>query len=596
MTNTPSSGRNRRAERYQGKPQDVTPVRQQPRKPKTKAPIGRSAELQARMRSDDPWQSQSSQTRRTRTYSDFVEPDSYAKRKVSQSPVRKKKRTNNVLWLMVSLVCLVLSGALAIFSLPQLTGMRFNSMQNIAFVNGSLISRDQERIDDLAAARLRLPGDRIAQGVQIDGVHVGGMTVNEAIEAVYATPGNAGSEFSIDVRVNGNTWNFSSNNIPLERNVEETVLRAWAIGRGNTIDAEDAGSTPFSQRLKTVDELAVNPQDLWTSTTYNREMVRQKAQEIADAVNRAPVNAAVADFNPNTKTFTFHADEPGLYLDAEAIYADVTSLLDSGAYFGTLMREPQVILADVTKAELMNRFGLISSFTTKKTGNSNRTTNIALSAQAISNRTILPGETFSFNRATGERTPEKGYKQAAAIAGGATFDDYGGGVCQTSSTLFNAVARANLTIVSRKPHAWPSDYVPMGEDATVNYPNLDFKFRNDTQWPVYLVAWCDKSAKTVTVEVYGMSLGDGITIDLESEVTYTREPPSETKYIYDPTMPYGTEEQTVKARTGYTVVTWRVCYDNGEEVSREELHTSNYPMYQKTVKHNKPNVHGMETQ
>ena len=114
------------------------------------------------------------------------------------------------------------------------------------------------------------------------------------------------------------------------------------------------------------------------------------------------------------------------------------------------------------------------------------------------NSTVLPGETFSFNQATGQRTAEKGYKPAAAIAGGETFDEIGGGVCQTSSTLFNAVVRANLTIVSRKPHAWPSNYVPKGEDATVNWPDLDFKFKNDTEWPIFLVAWCDKSAKTVT--------------------------------------------------------------------------------------------------
>ena len=96
MSNSPSSGRNRRTDRYQGKPQDVTPVRQQPRTPKAKAPIGRSAELQARMQADDPWQSRGTQPRRTKTYSDFVEPDFYGKRSVRQSPVKKKKKSNRL--------------------------------------------------------------------------------------------------------------------------------------------------------------------------------------------------------------------------------------------------------------------------------------------------------------------------------------------------------------------------------------------------------------------------------------------------------------------------------------------------------------------
>ena len=86
----------------------------------------------------------------------------------------------------------------------------------------------------------------------------------------------------------------------------------------------------------------------------------------------------------------------------------------------------------------------------------------------------MPGETFSFNQATGQRTTEKGYKSAGAIAAGQSIEEVGGGICQVSSTLFNAVARANLEIVSRSPHAWPSTYVNIGEDATVNWPKPGF--------------------------------------------------------------------------------------------------------------------------
>ena len=157
-------------------------------------------------------------------------------------------------------------------------------------------------------------------------------------------------------------------------------------------------------------------------------------------------------------------------------------------------------------------------------------------------------------------------------------------MCQTSSTLFNAVARANLTIIDRDPHAWPSNYVEKGEDATVNWPNLDFRFRNDTEWPIFIVAWYKD--RKVTVEIYGMSLGDGVTIDLESKTTYVKEPPSEPLYVYNPELPLGKEEVTVKARTGYTVETYKVWYRNGQEFKREKLHTSHYKMYQKTIEYN----------
>ena len=128
---------------------------------------------------------------------------------------------------------------------------------------------------------------------------------------------------------------------------------------------------------------------------------------------------------------------------------------------------------------------------------------------------MLPHETFSFNQATGERTAAKGYKEAAAISGGTTRDEIGGGVCQTSSTLFNAVARANLEIIERNPHAWPSNYVEKGFDATVNWPGLDFKFKNNTDWPVFIVA--GYSNQKVTVNIYGMHLGAGGEHDLKSD-------------------------------------------------------------------------------
>ncbi|MBR3764472.1 MAG: VanW family protein [Clostridia bacterium] len=577
-----NNGRVRRMSQYGVRPEDIDPSKPR-RVPQTKPAIGRSAELQARMAQDAG--------RRLPVYSDFD--DVPAANRSTVPPGRKKKKNgHNLLWLSVALICLMLSGALVVFVAPQLLNLELGEMSNFAFVNGSVIIRDQAQIDQLAAARAALDTDRIHQGVYIDGIHVGGMTRQEAIDAVNAVPSSSGGAFDITVNVDGYTWSINSVDVPLYRNTQEVVQQAYAIGRSNTMGIRGTSTTPFRQRLGAVQDVAMQPVGLWTQTTYDHEVVHGICQSIAATMSRDPINASVATFDAGTKRFTFNPDENGLYVDGEAIYLDVTAWLDGGVYTGTIHVTPEIILAPVTHAELMNSFGLVSSFTTNKTGNSNRTTNIALSANAINGITVLPGETFSFNKATGQRTEAKGYKAAAAIAGGETVDEIGGGVCQTSSTLFNAVVRADLTIVSRKPHAWPSDYVPKGEDATVNWPDLDFKFRNDTDWPIFIVAWCDKSAKTVTVEIYGMTRSDGVTIDLESEVTYTKNPPDETLYVYNPDLEYGTEKQTVKARTGYTVVTYKVYYQNGREISRVELHTSNYKMYQRTVQHNKPYVYG----
>ena len=301
-------------------------------------------------------------------------------------------------------------------------------------------------------------------------------------------------------------------------------------------------------------------------------------------VNRDPVNSRVESFDFNTKTFTFSEDQPGARIDPDMLYGLVAAELDSGTETKTIRVEPEKVLAPVTRAELMNSFGLISSYTTETTKNDNRNTNIRLSAEAINGVTVMPGETFSFNKTTGERTAARGYREAAAIAGGQSRDEIGGGVCQTSSTLFNAVARADLEIVERHNHAWPSSYVEKGFDATVNWPDLDFKFRNNTEWPVFIVAGYKN--RSITVNLYGMSLGSDVRIDLESETTEVIPQPEGTNYVINTALAPGESKKTITGRKGYKVTTWKVRYQGGREVKREVLFKTTYKAYQETVEYN----------
>jgi len=198
---------------------------------------------------------------------------------------------------------------------------------------------------------------------------------------------------------------------------------------------------------------------------------------------------------------------------------------------------------------------------------------------------VLPGETLSFNECTGQRTGAKGYREAGAIAGGVLVDDTGGGVCQTSSTLFNAVVRADLKIVKRSAHSWPSSYVEKGEDATVNYPSLDFVFKNEGEFPVFVVAWYEN--QTVTVEIYGQMLQNGMTIDLESDVTKTIKPSDDILYTFDDSLPVGTRQFGREKRTGYEVDTFKVYKDSaGNEIERKKLWTTTYRASQKEVLYN----------
>lgn len=638
MTQTPNPQRRRRTERYpeqepvpavrtpaqarmQGKPADLAPA-EHTRTPRTRQPIGRSAQLQARTRRQAEEAAQAAQAAReaymarnarsSRTappawgeqesrsvpaYSDFA-PNAHAPQNVRMPNRKRRKNSHTGLWLAVSLICLMAAGTLILFALPQITDMETDLLPGTAFVNGSIVTLDQTRIDQLHAAHQAVMEPTIRYGVYIDGLSVGGMTREEAVEAVAGVPGGEGSSFNVRIAVGDQELSVNSGEIPTYRDIHEVVTRAWAVGRSGS-SVRFATGTPLSQRWQELQTVAHAPVMLYTGTTYDRTAVRAKVDEFVSGVNREPVDATIRYFDPNSKTFTFNPDESGVMVDADLIYQEVIARLDSGDFYSAFRVEPQVVLASVRRADLVAGFGLVSSYTTNKTGSTNRTTNIALSAEAINGKTILPGEEFSFNLATGERTKAKGYKTAAAISGGELYDDYGGGVCQTSTTLYNAAIRANLTIVSRSPHAWPSNYVEEGEDAAVNWPNLDLKLRNDSEWPVFIVASCNKDKKTVTVEIYGKSLGDGITIDLDSKRTYKKEPPDMPLYKYNPNLAYGTEKQTVKPRTGYAYQTEKVWYQNGVEIKREgsksdKFFVSNYPMYQETIEHNKPNVYGTQ--
>ena len=515
-------------------------------------------------------------------FDDFDRFESPAPARVPR-PKYKRKDKNRGAWAAVIVVCLLLLASAGILFAPQLTGIRYRFLPNVAFVNGNLISLDEKRLENFNLCRNELYTDRIYQGTYVDDVHVGGMTRAEAVRAVSNQHNDVGGAFDITVSVGNESWHVTSERVPVSRNTEELVERAWASGRSNTASLSGGAVTPFQERIDQVSAMRSHPQTFATKQDYDHAALRNLTDGIVNYVNRDPVDSVVQSFNFQTKTFTFTDDKPGAYIDPDDLYNQVASVLDDGVTKKELWIVPEKILANATKTDLMNNFGLISAYTTQTTKDNNRNTNIKLSAQAISGVTVQPNEIFSFNGTTGERTAAKGYKEAPAISGGQSKDEVGGGVCQTSSTLFNAVARADLEIIERNPHAWPSSYIEKGLDATVNWPGLDFKFRNNTEYPIFIIAGYDN--RKVTVNIYGMSLGAGVKIDLESELTRTIPKPEGIKYVENPKLAPGENKKTVSARQGYEVNTWKVWYQGSKEVRRELLFKTTYKAYQETVEY-----------
>lgn len=152
--------------------------------------------------------------------------------------------------------------------------------------------------------------------------------------------------------------------------------------------------------------------------------------------------------------------------------------------------------------------------------NENRISNIQLACSKIEGTILYPGDVFSYNEALGERTEEAGFKMAGAYSNGEVVEELGGGICQVSSTLYSAMLYAyRVNTVQRVPHYFPVDYLEKGYDATVSWPKPDFKFRNDTDYPIKIVTHCNAEEKSLTIEIMGTNL-DGTYIQLTKD-TYS---------------------------------------------------------------------------
>ncbi len=456
------------------------------------------------------------------------------------------------------------------------------SLAVIAAAGLYLFSASRPQQEFLNKASSLSPGVFYDQ-IYVDGYPIGGMSFSQAESALAQHAEQSAQPLSITLKVDDTAYQITQQQLPLRRNIRQVLEEAWSIGRQGFAWMIGDEITPFEVRYRHMEQTRRSKAHFTTRVTYEAQDLRQLCESIAAQVNREPVNAVIASFDFSTKAFTVTRDVPGRRIGLEKLTAPLSRALDQGERQAVINLASTPILPKVTSSDLQNSFALLASFSTKTSSDSDRNNTIALAAQALNGKTVMPGETLSFNEATGRRTLEKGYRGAPAITGGVLIDDVGGGVCQVSSTLFNAVALAGMSIVERAPHAWPSSYVDKGLDATVNWPNLDFKFRNDKDTPVFLIAQYDK--RQVTVEVYGMRTGPGESVRLETEVTGTRVPPSEPLMQPNPSLPPGSQQELKKARTGYTVDTYRVYLRDGVAYRREKLFTSRYPMIQQVIEY-----------
>lgn len=263
---------------------------------------------------------------------------------------------------------------------------------------------------------------------------------------------------------------------------------------------------------------------------------------------------------------------------------DVTAAqaaLDAAAPGETVTLDAEVQLPAVTAEELEGVLfrDVLGQCRTHVSGTAARINNVKLSAAACNGVVLNTGDVFSYNATTGQRTTAKGYQAAPAYVQGETVDEVGGGVCQTSSTLYYACLRANLEITERYAHRYVPAYIDWGMDATVSWGGPDYKFTNNTNYPIKIVA--TYSGGYLTIKILGTNV-DGTSVKMTSEVLSST--PWETVYKDDETLPAGTEKVTTTPYTGYKVKSYRNVYDaNGKLISSTYEATSDYKVRNKVI-------------
>ncbi len=474
--------------------------------------------------------------------------------------------------------------------------------------------------------------DRIAKGVYVAGMYLGGVTQEEAQYILSKKTIQADYEITLYTRL-GKSTSFYGSDISLFCDVDKTCKAVFDIGRSDNILKDIL--THISLRIK--------PRDFGYICTYDKEKLCEliynfgisvngerknyllefgedhvnvsrgssgqsrdvtKAllsfdsairrghyniyiplnadipappgvQSLYDEIYLAPKDASYLIENGRVKIIP---DEPGREIDIKEAEMQLGRILSGETVQLNLISLPPAVSLEDLNRQLFNH--TLAQYTTSySTADKGRSTNVALAARKINGIVLAPGEVFSFNGSVGARTASAGFREAPVYVNGESVQGTGGGICQVSSTLYSAVLYADLEVVSRRNHSMTVAYIPKGQDATVSYGSIDFKFRNNTEYPLKINTTA--SGGKLTVSLTGTKPSKEKTVKIINS-TVSTVPPSE-EHILDANQPTGTKKVLSSGKTGYTVDTTRVVYENGVQVKAESMGRSSYKMVPKKV-------------
>lgn len=331
------------------------------------------------------------------------------------------------------------------------------------------------------------------------------------------------------------------------------------------------------------------PKNIYTLDASGLDtVVDQEIESMKARWNKAAKNGSISSYDASSDSFTFAGEQTGIAINEEQLKSDIQSALSAKQFDKVITVSASEVQPEYSTAAAKQKYKTIGTYTTNTTSNSKRNTNIRLAAAALNGTIVGPGQEVSFNDTVGQRTEAKGYQGAAAYNNGEVVQEIGGGVCQVSTTLYNAALKAGMKISMRRSHTFEPSYVTPGMDATVSWGGPDFRFINTSSSAIGIKA--SYSNQTVTVSIYGVPvLEDGVTYSLEATKTETFDLP-EPQYEEDQTLQPGQEVVKSKGTQGSRWQVKLVVKKDGQVISSEVDHTATYKGHNPVIRRNTSGV------
>ena len=401
--------------------------------------------------------------------------------------------------------------------------------------------------------------DTISKNVYIGGVNVSGMTEEQATKAVEEKLGK-GTGGNYTVKIGDETTTATAEDFGMEWTNREVVHEAMEVAKGGNL----------IKQYKDKKDLQVEPKNFEVAYAPNEQAVKTYVEKLAEEYNRDAEEGDITFANGYPEVT---GGETGIAVNVDQSVSTIMKALEGDGTELTVVAEVQK--PSVTKEELSQVKDVLGTATTYYGSSYERNTNVEVGASKINGTLIMPGETFSVTAAVTPFNADNGYYPAPSYESGQVVDTYGGGICQVSTTLYNAVLKAELQVDERHNHTMLVSYVDPSKDAAIAEGLMDFVFTNNTDAPIYIYGVGYQG--TLNFTIYGHETRDpNRSISFRSETLSQTDASTNVKLVAKSDQNIGYLNQTQSAHQGLEAVLWKDIVNADGTTDTVQVNSSSY--------------------